>query len=69
MESFFHDLCVKYHHNLFLHIDVDEMKDIVYDMDIQGLPTFVIMKDGKELDRVLGASKDELERKVCLHSR
>ena len=34
---------------------------------VQGMPTFVLLKQGKEVDRVVGAKKDELEKKVEKH--
>ena len=34
---------------------------------MQAMPTFVLVKDGKEVDRVVGAKKDELEKKIEKH--
>lgn len=34
------------------------------EFNVQAMPTFVLMKQGKELDRVVGARKDELEKKI-----
>lgn len=31
------------------------------------MPTFVLVKNGKEVDRVVGAKKDELEKKIEKH--
>lgn len=31
---------------------------------VQAMPTFVLLKKGKEVDRVIGARKDELEKKI-----
>jgi thioredoxin 1 len=31
---------------------------------VEAMPTFVLVKDGKEVGRVIGAKKDELERKI-----
>ncbi|CAB4305460.1 unnamed protein product [Prunus armeniaca] len=39
----------------FAKIDVDELS---------GMPTFVLLKKGKEVDRVIGAKKAELEKKI-----
>ncbi|MCO5586634.1 hypothetical protein L7F22_040575 [Adiantum nelumboides] len=68
MEPCFNDLSSKYHHILFIRIDIDQMKDVVYDMDIQGFPTFLVMKNGKEVDRILGANKEELQKRVFLYA-
>ena len=34
---------------------------------VEAMPTFVLVKGGKEVDRVVGANKDELEKKVMKH--
>lgn len=34
---------------------------------VQAMPTFVLVKQGKEVDRVVGAQKKELETKVNKH--
>lgn len=34
---------------------------------MQAMPTFVLVKRGKEVDRVVGAEKNELEKKVGQH--
>ncbi|KAH0990858.1 hypothetical protein GBA52_002341 [Prunus armeniaca] len=39
----------------FAKIDVDELS---------AMPTFGLLKKGKEVDRVIGAKKDELEKKI-----
>lgn len=34
---------------------------------VQGMPTFVLLKKGKEVDRVVGAQKNDLEKKIEKH--
>jgi len=34
---------------------------------VQAMPTFVLLKQGKEVDRVVGARKEELEKKIARH--
>ena len=36
-------------------IDIDSDKDMVEKYNIQSVPTYIILKDGKEVDRVIGA--------------
>ena len=36
-------------------IDIDSNKDMVEQYNIQSVPTYVILKDGKEVDRIIGA--------------
>ncbi|XP_051115561.1 thioredoxin H2 [Andrographis paniculata] len=51
----------------FAKLDVDEVPDVAREFEVQGMPTFVLLKQGKEVDRVVGANKDELEKKICKH--
>ena len=36
-------------------IDIDSDKEMVEKYNIQSVPTYVILKDGKEVDRIIGA--------------
>jgi thiol-disulfide isomerase/thioredoxin len=36
-------------------IDIDSDKDMVEQYKIQSVPTYIILKDGKEVDRIIGA--------------
>ena len=36
-------------------IDIDSNKDIALQYNIQSVPTYIILKDGKEVDRIIGA--------------
>ncbi|XP_052196492.1 thioredoxin H2 [Diospyros lotus] len=51
----------------FVKIDVDELSDVAREFDVQAMPTFVLLKQGKEVDKVIGANKDELEKKIEKH--
>ena len=46
---------------VFLKVDVDESPDLVNQYDISAMPTFVFLKDGKEIKRVEGADMAQLE--------
>ena len=41
------------------------LQDVAQEWDVQAMPTFIFIKDGKAVDKVVGAKKDELERKVA----
>ena len=36
-------------------IDIDSDNDMVEKYNIQSVPTYIILKDGKEIDRIVGA--------------
>jgi thioredoxin 1 len=36
-------------------IDIDLNKDMVNQYNIKSVPTYIILKDGKEIDRIIGA--------------
>lgn len=39
-------------------------QEVAQEFGVQAMPTFVLLKKGKEVDRVIGSKKDELEKKV-----
>jgi thioredoxin 1 len=45
----------------FLKVDVDESGELVNMFDISAMPTFVFLKNGKEIKRVEGADMKGLE--------
>ncbi|KAE9458603.1 hypothetical protein RHMOL_Rhmol07G0309100 [Rhododendron molle] len=53
---------------MFVKIDVDELKSVAEDWAVEAMPTFVFMKEGKIVDRVVGAKKDELQMAVAKHA-
>ncbi|CAL5369964.1 unnamed protein product [Camellia sinensis] len=68
MEPAIHEMADKFTDVEFLKIDVDELSDVAEEFGVEAMPTFVLVKQGKEVDRVIGAKKDELERKVEMHT-
>ncbi|KAJ8775162.1 hypothetical protein K2173_020166 [Erythroxylum novogranatense] len=51
----------------FIKIDVDESPEVSQEFGVEAMPTFVLVKRVKEVDRVVGAKIDELEKKVAKH--
>ena len=43
----------------FTKIDVDELQDVASGFDIMSIPTFVILQDGVEISRLVGAMSTE----------
>lgn len=43
-------------------INIDEQRDLAYQFEIEAIPTIVVMKDGKEINRSVGfMDKNELK--------
>ncbi|MBA0739377.1 hypothetical protein Gogos_012655 [Gossypium gossypioides] len=64
MEPFLNEMAAKFTEVEFVKLDVDELPDVAQEFGVQAMPTFVLVKQGKEVDRVVGAQKNELEKKV-----
>ncbi|KAJ8503846.1 hypothetical protein OPV22_004732 [Ensete ventricosum] len=62
------ELSEKYPSLMFLTIDVDELMDFSSSWDIHATPTFFFLKDGQQLDKLIGANKPELEKKAPYHN-
>lgn len=49
-------------------INVDEQQDISFKYQVMSIPTYVVEKDGKEVERIIGAtSKDNLLKAITKH--
>lgn len=60
----FKGLAEKYPNITFVKVDVDEVEDVASECEINAMPTFLVFKDGVEVDKLLGASKDKLTAMV-----
>ncbi|KAL6535007.1 hypothetical protein OROHE_013061 [Orobanche hederae] len=67
MEPFFNQLSAKYSDVNFVKIDVDDLPDVAREFGVTAMPTFVLLKQGKEVLKVIGAKKDELEKQILKH--
>lgn len=52
---------------IFLKVDVDECEDIVNEYDIESMPTFIFIKEGKVLDTFSGANYEHLLELIQTH--
>ncbi|KAJ1282441.1 hypothetical protein BS78_03G052100 [Paspalum vaginatum] len=50
---------------MFLLIDVDDLMEFSSSWDIRATPTFFFLKNGQQVDKLVGANKPELEKKVA----
>lgn len=49
----------------FAKLNVDESGEIAADQGVRGIPTLIIYKDGKEIDRIVGLlPKDALKQRI-----
>ncbi|GMN35634.1 hypothetical protein TIFTF001_005420 [Ficus carica] len=78
------DLAKKNSHVIFLKVDVDELEPRMADLisafrmldlqsvakewDVEAMPTFLFLKEGKIVDKIVGAKKEELVQTVVKHS-
>ncbi|KAL9227854.1 hypothetical protein vseg_003497 [Gypsophila vaccaria] len=58
------ELSEKYPSLMFLTIDVDELCDLSTSYDIKATPTFFFLKDGKQIEKLVGSNKAELVKKI-----
>lgn len=53
----------------FVKIDVDELMGVSERFQVQGMPTFMLIKKGKVADKVVGVKKEELQRLIEQHRK
>ncbi|CAA2982994.1 thioredoxin H-type [Olea europaea subsp. europaea] len=64
---FFAELAKKLPTVTFLKVDVDELKSVATDWAVEAMPTFMFLKEGKIVDKVVGAKKEELQQAIAKH--
>ncbi|KAJ6849317.1 TPR repeat-containing thioredoxin TDX isoform X1 [Iris pallida] len=68
MAPLYKSLAEKHRRVVFLKADIDEAGDVAQQWNVNSVPTFFFLKNGKEVDKVVGADKNALERKIAQHS-
>lgn len=49
-------------------IDVDQENEVASNYGVMSIPTYLILKDGREVERFIGAQpKDDLVKKIQVH--
>ncbi|XP_059668155.1 thioredoxin H-type-like [Cornus florida] len=61
---FYCELSQKHPSLMFLTVDVDELTEFSTSWDIKATPTFFFLRDGQEIDKLVGANKLELQKKI-----
>ncbi|XP_044489401.1 thioredoxin H7-like [Mangifera indica] len=68
LEPYIKEIAAKYLDVSFVKIDVDKLAAVVKEFElIDVVPTMVFVKKGKEIDRLVGAKKEELQMKIEQH--
>ncbi|PRQ41286.1 putative monodehydroascorbate reductase (NADH) [Rosa chinensis] len=67
MEPALKEYADKYTDVEFVKLDVDELPDVAMEFGVQAMPSFLFIKKGEVIDRVVGARKEELQRKIEKH--
>lgn len=68
ISPFYTSLPGKYPKVAFLKADIDEARDVASRWNVSSVPAFFFIKDGKEVDRVVGADKSSLEKKIAQYA-
>ncbi|XP_031092864.1 TPR repeat-containing thioredoxin TDX isoform X2 [Ipomoea triloba] len=68
MSPLYTSLAGKYPKVVFLKVDIDEARDVAARWNISSVPTFFFIKNGSEVDKVIGADKNSLEEKIARHA-
>lgn len=61
---FFEELSGKYSTLSFIKVDVDELDGVAAKNDVSAMPTFMVFKDGKKTEELIGANKEKLEELI-----
>ncbi|KAL3833996.1 hypothetical protein ACJIZ3_008732 [Penstemon smallii] len=64
IEPILAEIAKKTPHVIFLKVDVDELKTVAEEYNVDAMPTFVFLKEGKQVDKVVGARKEDLQAKI-----
>ncbi|KAF8399402.1 hypothetical protein HHK36_015266 [Tetracentron sinense] len=67
MEPILKKYAVKFKDVEFVTIDVDELTEVAQQFEVTAMPTFILMKHGKEVYKIVGADKKELKKKIKEH--
>ncbi|XP_031101210.1 thioredoxin H2-like [Ipomoea triloba] len=67
MEPIVHEFAAHYSDVEFVKIDVDELGDVAQDFGVESMPTFVLVKKGKVIEKVIGADREQLQKKIQKH--
>ncbi|XVF27787.1 hypothetical protein REPUB_Repub14bG0139000 [Reevesia pubescens] len=64
MNPFFEELASAFQDILFLTVDVDDVKEVATRMEIKAMPTFLLMREGTVVDKLVGANPEEIRKRI-----
>ncbi|KAJ1423576.1 Thioredoxin-like superfamily [Sesbania bispinosa] len=64
MDPFIKEFAAKYTDVEFVKIDVDELMEVAQAFQVQAMPTFILIKKGKVVEKLVGAKKEELQKLI-----
>ncbi|KAL8102042.1 hypothetical protein AgCh_026796 [Apium graveolens] len=65
MAPYYRDLSEQHSSIMFLSIDVDELAEFSAKWEIKATPTFFFLKNGQQFDKLVGANRPELLKKIA----
>ncbi|XP_019200480.1 PREDICTED: thioredoxin H4-1-like [Ipomoea nil] len=60
----YRDLADKHTTVMFITVDVDKLAEFSSSWDIKATPTFFFLKEGRQVDKLVGGSKQELDKRI-----
>ncbi|XP_062160317.1 thioredoxin H3-like [Alnus glutinosa] len=67
IEPAFKEFSAKYRDVEFVKIDVDELDSVAREFAVEAMPTFIFIKKGEVVDKLVGATKEGLQKKIEKH--
>ena len=65
MHPIFTRLAKKYEHISFARVNVDNNQNIAMKFDVQSIPTFIMFRNGKPIDKMIGAVGEPGIHMIC----
>ncbi|XP_042482249.1 thioredoxin-like protein CXXS1 [Macadamia integrifolia] len=64
MKPLLEELALVHQNILFLSVDVDEVKKVASKMEIKAMPTLLLLREGAQVDKVVGANPEEIKKRI-----
>ncbi|PSS06164.1 Thioredoxin-like protein [Actinidia chinensis var. chinensis] len=64
MKPVFESLALSFQDTTFLAVDVDDVKEVASKMEIKAMPSFVLMREGAQVEKLVGANPNEIRKRI-----